>query len=257
MADPNTPRHGDPDTPRTRGSTTHDADIDVVRKTPLFERTGFRLSWGAILAGLVIALVSQIVLAVLGIAVGLTIWDPGDPARGLGIGAGIWAAASTLIALFAGGVVTGRLAGVLTPGDGALHGGVMWGLSVIATVWLAAAGVGTVLGGAFQIVGGAAAATTGVVGEDIAAVAMETLGGDQDAMATSIAQRTGMSEAEAREAVRDAEMQARQAQVDTAQIRRTAEDVTFYAAQGAWWTLLALGLSAGAAAGGAATTARS
>jgi hypothetical protein len=218
------------------------------------ERTGFRLSWGAILAGLVIAIVTQIVLSVLGLAVGLTVWDPGDPVRGLGIGAGIWAAVAALIALFAGGVVTGRLAGVLTPGDGALHGGVMWGLTVIVTVWLAAAGVGTVLGGAFQIVGGAAGAATGVVGEDVAAVAMETLGGDEDAMAASIAQRTGMTQAEAREAMQDAQ---RQMEVDTVQMRRAAQDVTHYAAQGAWWTLLALGLSAGAAVGGAATTARS
>jgi hypothetical protein len=241
----------DPRTPR--GST---ADLDVVHK-PLVEHTGFRLSWGAILAGLVMAIVIQVVLAVLGIAIGFTIWSPGQAAQDLGIGAGIWAAVAALIALFAGGVVTGRLAGVLTPGDGALHGAVMWGLSVIVTIWLTAAGVGAVLGGAFQIVGGVAGAATGMVGDDVAAVAMEAVGGDRDALARSIAQRTGMTQAEARDVIRDAEAQQRQMQIDTAQVRRTADDVTRYAARGAWWTLLALGLSAGAAVGGAASTARS
>jgi hypothetical protein len=57
--------------------------------------------------------------------------------------------------------------------------------------------------------------------------------------------------------IRDAEAQQRQMQIDTAQVRRTADDVTRYAARGAWWTLLALGLSAGAAVRGAASTARS
>jgi hypothetical protein len=66
-----------------------------------------------------------------------------------------------------------------------------------------------------------------------------------------------MTQAEARDVIRDAEAQQRQMQIDTAQVRRTADDVTRYAAQGAWWTLLALGLSAGAAVGGAASTARS
>jgi amino acid transporter len=177
-------------------------------------------------------MVSQIVLSVLGIAIGFTIWSPGDAAQELGIGAGIWAAVAALISLFLGGVVTGRLAGVLTPGDGALHGGVMWGL------------------------GGVAGAATEVVGDDVAAVTMDAIGGDRDALAASIAQRTGMSQAEVRDAIRDAEMRQQQTRIDTAQVRRTAEDVTHYAARGAWWTLLALGLSAAAAAGGAATTAK-
>lgn len=243
-------------TPRTQGDRLHDTEIDVVPKARMFERTGFRLSWGAILAGLVIALVAQIVLSVLGIAVGATLWDPGDPARALGIGAGIWVAVSALLALFAGGLVTGRLAGVLTPGDAALHGGVMWGLSILVTIWLTATGVGAVVGGAFQLAGGAAGAATGLIGDDVGAVAMERIGGNDDAMAASIAQRTGMSHAEAREVVRDAGTQAQQTQVDTAQLRRTAQDVTQYAGQGAWWTLLALALSAGAAAGGATVTAK-
>jgi hypothetical protein len=76
-------------------------------------------------------------------------------------------------------------------------------------------------------------------------------------LAASIAERTGMSQAEARDMIRDAETRQQQTRIDTAQVRRTAEDVTHYAGRGAWFTLLAMALSAGAAAGGAATTAKS
>jgi hypothetical protein len=247
----------DPRDPRPTHETRSAADIDVVRERPIIERTGFRLSWGAIMAGLIMALVTQIVLSVLGIAIGLTIWSPGAAVQDFGIGAGIWAAVAALISLFVGGVVVGRLAGVLTTGDGALHGGVMWGLWVIVTIWLTAAGLGAVVGGAFQLVGGVAGAATEMMGDDAAAVAMEAMGGDRDALAASIAERTGMSQAEARDVIRDAETRQRQMHIDTAQVRRTATDVADYAATGAWWTLLALGLSAGAAVGGASTTAKS
>ena len=67
-------------------------------------RTAFRLSWGAVFAGLVVATVLQIVLTLLGTAVGLAAWDPGESARGLGLGAGIWAIFSILISLFMGGL---------------------------------------------------------------------------------------------------------------------------------------------------------
>ncbi|MBA3659522.1 MAG: hypothetical protein H0W67_07990 [Gemmatimonadales bacterium] len=122
--------------------------------------TGFRLSWGAVFAGLVVATALQVVLTLLGTAIGLAAWDPGDSARGLGIGAGIWAIVSILISLFVGGSTTGRLAGILTRKDGALHGVLLWGLSTILTLWLLASGVSALAGGAFRLAGGALGATT-------------------------------------------------------------------------------------------------
>jgi hypothetical protein len=233
-------------------------DPAIERHPPLIERTGFRLSWGGIFAGLVVALVLQVLFTILGLAIGLTVWDPGDPAAALGRGAAIWVAVTALVSLFTGGVVTGRLSGVLTPGDGALHGAVMWGMSVLVTLWLTAAGVGMILGGAFQLVGGAVGAAGSVFGEDAAHVGVEALvRGDRDAVVEGIAQRTGLTRAEARQIVTDAEQQVAGAEIDTAQVRRTAEQVAGGVAEGAWWTLLALLLAGGAAAGGAAITAKS
>lgn len=224
---------------------------------PVIEHTGFRLSWGAIFAGLIVAMVTQIVLSVLGLAIGLTVWDPGDPAAGLAQGAGIWVAVAALISLFAGGIVTGRLAGVLTVGDGALHGGVMWGLSVMVTLWLSAAGAGMVLGGAFQVVGTAAGAGFGLVGEDAADVTIEAaVRGDRDAVVQGIAERTGLTLQEADRVVRDIEDRATGVEVQEQDVQRAAEQVTAGVAEAAWWALLALILSAAAAAGGAAITSR-
>lgn len=223
---------------------------------PVIEHTGFRLSWGAIFAGLVVAMVLQVVLSVLGLAVGLTIWDPGDPAAHLGRGAGIWVAVAALISLFAGGVVAGRLAGVLTPGDGALHGAVLWGLSVIVTLWLSAAGAGMLLGGAFQLVGTAAATGIGVVEDDPGIVIEAAVRGDREAVVSIIADRTGLTRQEADRAVRDIEGLVGDVDVEQEDVRRTADQVTAGVAEASWWALLALLLSAAAAAGGAALTSR-
>ncbi|MGI9039082.1 MAG: hypothetical protein ACR2GQ_09485 [Gemmatimonadota bacterium] len=125
------------------------------------EATGFRLSWGAIFGGLVIAVTLQIVLGLLGLAIGLDAWDPGDLGNGLGAGAGIWSVLSLLLSLFVGGLTTGRLAGVLDSKDGALHGVLMWGLTVIATVWLIVGGMTTLLGGTMSVLGETVASTAG------------------------------------------------------------------------------------------------
>ena len=64
-----------------------------------------RVSWGAIIAGLFLALVTYLFLGVLGTAVGAGSIDAmGDrnPLAGFGTGAGIWVGASTLIALAVG-----------------------------------------------------------------------------------------------------------------------------------------------------------
>ena len=149
------------------------AEIDVVKsrsnRDPEIEMTGFRLSWGAIFAGLVVATVLQIVLSTLGVAIGLAAFDPGqgDSASNFGIGALVWAALTAIVTLFIGGMTTGRLAGILTRGDGMIHGVVMWGLSTLLAVWMISSGAGALLGGAFNLLGRTAAATAGGVASSV------------------------------------------------------------------------------------------
>lgn len=132
------------------------------------EITGFRLSWGAVFAGLVAAIVLQIVLTVLGLAIGLSAWDVGEGLGGIGTGAWIWAILSALASLFVGGIVTGRLAGIVTRGDGVLHGLLMWGLSLIVGLWLVGSGAGFVLGTAFDVIGSTMASATGAAVSGVA-----------------------------------------------------------------------------------------
>jgi hypothetical protein len=156
------------------------ADIDVSGPTAargrVWERTGFRLSWGAIFAGFVIATVLQVALSLLGIGLGFLGWNPGDPLAALGTGTLIWVIVTAIITLFIGGMVTGRLAGVLTRGDGALHGVVMWALSTLFAVWLVWKMISYLLGSALGIVGGAVSTTAGAVAGGVAQAGASAIG---------------------------------------------------------------------------------
>lgn len=130
------------------------SDVASDRRLPRdYEHTGFRLSWGAIVAGLVIALMLQVVLSLLGLAIGLSTWSPGEGIPALNTTAGVWASLSALISLGIGGIATGRLAGVVTKGDGALHGVVLWGLTMLLGFWLVINGAGFLLGNVFNALG--------------------------------------------------------------------------------------------------------
>lgn len=124
--------------------------------TPLVIR---RVSWGAVLAGVVVAFAIGLLLNVLGLAIGLSTVDPaqeaGNAAEGLAIGALIWAIVASLIALFAGGWVAGHLAGVPARLDGALNGLVTWGLVTLLTLWFVTMGVGAIINTTFSALGNA------------------------------------------------------------------------------------------------------
>ena len=97
-----------------------------------------RMSWGAVLAGCIFALVTYLTLSVLGTAIGASTIDPlreANPVSGLGTGAGIWLALSTLVSIALGAFVAGRLA----TARGGLHGLLSWAVTSLITTWLVAA----------------------------------------------------------------------------------------------------------------------
>lgn len=115
-----------------------------------------RISWGAILAGTLVAIAIQLLLTLLGISVGAWVIDPAagtQGMQGIGMGAGIWALVSFLIALFAGGWVAGRMAGVGSKLDGLLEGMVVWSAVTVLTFMLVSTTVGRVIGGAAGLAG--------------------------------------------------------------------------------------------------------
>lgn len=156
-------------TTNTGARDTVRADILEVNEPPYR-----RVSWGAIFAGVVVAVAIQIMLGLLGLGIGLTQIDPAseeNPLSGLGSGAAIWSILTILIALFIGGWIAGRLAGVPRKTTGTLHGLVVWGLATIFMVYLTTSAVGRVVGGAMSVVGSAARAAGQGIGAAAPAVA--------------------------------------------------------------------------------------
>lgn len=141
-----------------------------TRPAPMLLR---RVSWGAIIAGLVFALVTQFVLSLLGVAIGASTFEPynaENQAKGFGIGAAIWVGLSSIISIFVGAWVAGRLSGGPRKTDGMLHGLATWGATTLLTLFLLTTAVGTLIGGTASLLG--KAVTSG------AKTADNTTGGD-------------------------------------------------------------------------------
>ncbi|GFE70561.1 hypothetical protein [Chroococcus sp. FPU101] len=109
-----------------------------------------RVRWGPILAGLVVALSSQLVLSALGAAIGLSsIAGSGSPrsdAGGVGSAVGIWAIISLFISLFIGGWVTARACGTLNKSTALLNGAILWATTLAISAWLLSSGVSGAFG---------------------------------------------------------------------------------------------------------------
>lgn len=111
-----------------------------------------RVRWGPILAGLVTAISSQLVLSGIGAAIGLTtIANSGAPrsdADVVGSAVGIWSIVSLLISLFLGGWITARACGPMNRSTALLNGAILWATTLAISAWLLSNGVS----GAFGIV---------------------------------------------------------------------------------------------------------
>jgi len=135
-----------------------------------------RVTWGAIFAGVVLALVIQVLLTMLGAGLGIATLDPGtadNPAAStFSITGAIWFAVSGIIAAFAGGWVAARLSGRTVPTTGALHGLTTWAVSTLVVLYLLSTAVGSLIGGAFSgvanLVGGAGQAVAEAAGPMLA-----------------------------------------------------------------------------------------
>jgi hypothetical protein len=198
---------------------------------------GTRISWGAVLAGAVVALALYLVLTMLGGAIGLSV---GGSARGetlLG-GALIWSILATAAALFAGGWVTSQLTAGETKVEAMVHGVILWGTVVAMMLWLTASGIQA----GFNAVLGAAYA--GGVGRDV-----------REGNWEETARNLGFTQEQIDQAKKARErLKEESKDPDTqAQARRTAAAVTWGALFG---TLLSMGAAIGGALLGAGPTRR-
>jgi len=105
-----------------------------------------RPNWGAIWAGVFAFLAIWSVFGALGVSIFGTFAATTAPAGGVGVGMSIWAVILTIIAMFVGGRVTGGLAGTTDTRAGSVHGLVMFGLAIAASVVIVTAGGATLAG---------------------------------------------------------------------------------------------------------------
>ena len=149
----------------THPSVSEDAHTIMINK----------VSWGAIFAGVVVALVGQVLLTMLGVGIGLATLDPGtgdNPAAStFSIAAGIWYVLAGIIAAYAGGYIAARMSGKTVPTTGALHGLTTWAFTTLLVLYFLSTTVGSLVGGVFSGISNA----IGGVGQTVAQTAAPAL----------------------------------------------------------------------------------
>lgn len=123
------------------------ADLTYRNEAVLLPRG--RTDWGAIWAGMFTFLSIWSVFGLLGLAIFASAASPAAarPVLGMSVGMGVWSIILTIIAMYVAGRETGRLAAVTNRHDGLIHGMVMFGLSVAATLIITTLGGAALSGG--------------------------------------------------------------------------------------------------------------
>jgi hypothetical protein len=136
-----------------------------------------KVSWGAIFAGVVVALVVQVLLTMLGAGIGVATLDPGTgdnpEASTFSIAAGIWYILSGIVAAFVGGYIAARTSGKTLPTTGAFHGLTTWALTTLLVLYFLTSTVGTIVGGAFSGIASAVGGLSETVAQTAAPIVAE------------------------------------------------------------------------------------
>ncbi|XOC83905.1 PhnA-like protein (plasmid) [Microvirga sp. M2] len=172
-----------------------------------------QISWGAVLAGVVVTLAIQLIFNLLGIGVGAATLNPAAGAAGnpsastFSIGAGAWFVVAGILASLAGGYAAGRLAGRPKASTAGWHGLTAWALTTLVIFYLLTTTVGGLLGGAYRTVTSALGNVTQAVGstaQTAAQAAAPSLAGSADPFSSIEQQIRGATGGNDPAALRDA-----------------------------------------------------
>lgn len=109
-----------------------------------------RVRWGPILAGIVTALATQLVLSAIGAAIGATsIADSGAPRTNAGSVAsavGYWSIFSLFLSLLIGSWIAARTSGPMNRSTALLNGVILWASTLALGTWLLASGISGAFG---------------------------------------------------------------------------------------------------------------
>lgn len=129
--------------------------MELTRTVREWNIGGSQIRWSAVFAGFVVGVAVQMVLTLLGLAIGAWSIDlhESHTAQGIPLGTGIWTGISMLTSAFIGGYVTSRLSGAPLRSNGIYHGAVVWGVTWLVFGWLTTTAMATMIGGLFSAFG--------------------------------------------------------------------------------------------------------
>jgi MFS family permease len=134
-----------------------------------------RLSWGSVIAGVILSSIVYLIMSVLGTAIGASLLSPlsqPNPLHGFGFGSGVWVIVTTVLAVFIGSYFAGRCAPVL----GWLHGLLSWAVMTLLVVY----GMSSLVTGAVSTAGSVAS-----TGAQMSATAASQSGSAADLMSSA------------------------------------------------------------------------
>ena len=257
--------------------------LRVAERAQLAPLQTATVSWAGVWSGFLIGLGVLMLLSTLGLAVGISAADigpgQGPDAEAFGIGAGIWAGLSLLIALFLGGMIASRVSMVADRTVATTHGALVWVLAMLGILYLAGTGITLGMSGVLGVVRGAGSAVSGAAGglTDLASGDVEQILARLNDPKTAgvVAGATGMSRDEAQSALADIRARVEAARNDPQQAAAEARDgvqqltarakeraatvaeqAQPYASGAAWTALGVMIVSLAAAVGGAVWGAR-
>lgn len=221
-----------------RFDTDPDITPSITRSHAYFDRESDSpriVWWSAIVAGAVAAIALQVLFALLGTAIGLTVVAAANdaPEAGLSMGGAIYWLVTGLISLFVGGMIAGRMRGCADRGVSAMHGFLTWCTVTAISLWLL-----TMAGGA------AVSGTLGMVGD-----AMGNRNANVQVNRPSNNQASNQSNYSNNSANSATDTTLRVSEED-------AKEAAGHAATASWWTLIALVLGATVASLGGASASR-
>lgn len=116
-----------------------DSGTNRVVETFAIEDNKDRIRWGPIIAGIFVAIATQLILSALGTAIGLITASSGTVT-------GIWTVVTLLIALFIGSWVAAAGCSPMNKKTAMLHGLILWATTLAVSAWLLASGVSGAFG---------------------------------------------------------------------------------------------------------------
>ncbi len=142
----------------------------------------YKISWGAVLAGVAIALAAQFLLNLLGVGIGAGVLDPttsdNPEASNFSIAGGIWFVLAGIVSAFIGGYIASRLSGRPDKPTGGLHGLTTWAVTTLVVLFMLTTSVGALIGGAFSglssVISGAGQTATTAVAASAPAISSAT-----------------------------------------------------------------------------------